>query len=530
MHCNQIKRSGVFSIKELLVVIMFFGLLFCSFDLRAQLISTSTPGSSGGNKELILLLNADTFTIDNDEAQLNRFVGNVRFQHKGSIMHCDEAIQHKLTNLIEAYGNVKLVQGDTITVTGDTLYYYGDTRLAIVTGRKVVLHDEKRTLTTKSIEYDMNNSIAKYPVPGETVDAESTLTSAEGVYNTRTKEYFYYRDVKLVNTKYTLTTDTLIYNSLTKWSFFRGNTEIVNKDGTVRGAKGRYHTETEESIFETRTTVRDSLYTLTGDSLQYDSKRKYGYAKGKVEMVSLKDSVVLTGNEGIYLGEEGVSKVYGRGLVSRYFPNGDTLFIRADTLYSIENKVDSTRKLIADSNVFVFREDFQAICDSLTFTTVDSVIRFFRDPVLWSDNSQLLADSITSYIINNKVNRVYLRSNAFVISEDTTLSQYNQVKGRTINAFFSPSSQLRQVDVNGNGQSAYYAVDDKQKLIGLNRVESGQMKLNFKDNKILRITYIGASDGKLIPPHEIKSEQKQLEGFRLRENEKPTKAITKWLE
>jgi lipopolysaccharide assembly outer membrane protein LptD (OstA) len=243
---------------------MFFGLLFCSFGAQAQLISTSKPGGTTGNRELIQLLNADSLIIINDDVvELNRFVGNVRFQHKGSVMHCDLAIQNQLTNLIEAFGNVKLVQGDTVTVTGDTLYYYGDTRLAIVTGKKAVLQDAKRTLTTQRIEYDMNNSIAKYPLPGKTVDAQSTLTSLEGYYNTSTKEYFYYRDVKLVNEKYTLTTDTLIYNSLSKWSFFRGNTTIVNKDGTVQGTRGRYHTETEESIFETRTTVKDSLYTLT---------------------------------------------------------------------------------------------------------------------------------------------------------------------------------------------------------------------------------------------------------------------------
>lgn len=521
---------SIYSVKEFVKNILFFGLLFCSISLQAQFNSTpKQPGS--GTRELIELLHADSVVIINDDLlEINRFAGNVRFQHKGSVMYCDLAIQNKLTNLIEAFGRVRLVQGDTVTVTGDTLYYYGDTRLAIVTGRKAVLQDQQRTLTTTRIEYDMNSNIARYPYSGVTVDSTSTLSSKEGYYNTRSKEYTYYNEVKLVNEKYTLTTDTLLYNSLTKWSYFRGKTEIINKDGTVAGTRGQYHTETEESVFETRTTVKDEQYTLTGDSLQYDSKKQYGYARGNVEIISLKDSVILNGNEGEYNGAEGISKIFGRGLVSKYFASGDTLFIRADTLYSVENKSDSTRKLIADSNVFLFRDDFQAICDSLTFNTEDSVIRFFRDPVLWSNNSQLKADTITTYLVNDKINRMLLRSNAFVISEDTALIQYNQVKGRTIMAFFTEKSEISQVDVNGNGESAYYATDDKLRLIGLNRVESGQMKLRFKDNRILMITYIGPADGKLIPPHEIKSENRQLEGFRLREDEKPTKAKTKWLE
>jgi len=531
MHCNQIKLMRVYTVKEFMKNILFFGLLFCSINLQAQLTSSPNQARAGGNRELIELLHADSVVIINDElVEVNRFAGNVKFQHKGSVMYCDLAVQNKLTNLIEAFGRVRLVQGDTVTVTGDTLNYFGDTRLAIVTGRKAVLEDQARTLTTTRIEYDMNSNIARYPYPGKTIDSTSTLSSREGYYNTRTKEYTYYHDVELVNEKYTLTTDTLLYNSLTKWSYFRGQTEIINKDGTVTGTRGRYHTETEESIFETRTTVKDEQYTLTGDSLQYDSKNQYGYAKGNVEIVSLKDSLILHGNEGIYRGSEGISKVFGRGLVSKYFASGDTLFIRADTLYSLENKSDSTRQLIADSNVFLFREDFQAICDSLTFNTGDSVIKFFRDPVLWSDNSQMIADTITSYLVNDKINRMLLRSNAFVISKDTALVQYNQVKGRTITAFFTESSQISLVDVNGNGESAYYATDDKMNMIGLNRVESGQMKLKFEDNRILRITYTGPADGKLIPPHEIRTENRQLEGFRLRESEKPTREKTKWLE
>jgi lipopolysaccharide export system protein LptA len=116
-------------------------------------------------------------------------------------------------------------------------FYFGNTRLAIVSGRKTVLKDSKRTLTTRKIEYDMANGIANYKVPGRTVDEENVLTSKEGFYNTRTKEFTYYKNVKLVNKKYTLTTDTLLYNSITKWSDFNGKTKIVNKDGTVLGTR-----------------------------------------------------------------------------------------------------------------------------------------------------------------------------------------------------------------------------------------------------------------------------------------------------
>ncbi|TDB68196.1 OstA-like protein [Arundinibacter roseus] len=484
--------------------------------------------AQSANEKVELLPGADSLTLLNENGmEIRRVINNVRFRHKGSILYCDLAVQNVASNMIEAYGNVKIVQGDTITVTGDTLFYYGNTRLAIMSGRKAVLTDKKRTLTSSRLEYDMANGLAYYRTPGRTVDAESVLTSKEGIYNTRTKIFDYYQNVKLVNEKYTLTTDTLVYNSLTKWSYFNGPTKIVNKDGTLLAKRGQYNTETGESSFSTRTTVQNEGYTLTGDTLFYDGQKKRGFARGNVEIFAVEDQTLLTGDEGVYRGEEGFSKVYGHALV-RSVVSLDTLYIRADTLYSIENKVDSTRKLIGDKNVYIFKSDFQGRCDSVYYNTADSTIQFFREPILWGESYQMEADSISAFLVNNKINRMLLKGNSFVISEDTLIKQYNQVKGRTIQAFLNDAGKLKQVLVDGNGESAYYAMDEEEKLIGLNRVESGKMNLLFKNSRVYRITFLGRPDGRLIPPQTIKPAERQLEGFNWRGADKPTLEQTTW--
>ena len=140
------------------------------------------------------------------------------------------------------------------------------------------------------------------------------------------------------------------------------------------------------------------------------------------------------------------------------------------------------------------------------------------------------ADSITAFLVSNEINRMLLKGKSFVITEDTLVKQFNQVKGRTINAYFQTGNKLKQVLVDGNGESAYYAVDDKQKNIGLNRVECGRMNLLFEDNRVQRIAFIGKPDGKLIPPSKIKPAERQLDGFNWRISEKPTKAKTTWQE
>ncbi|REA57689.1 hypothetical protein DSL64_23420 [Dyadobacter luteus] len=526
--CNPFKLLRVMFIKDNMYKLAFLVFLLSSLSAVAQRVSA--PAQSAPGEDLVEIIKSDELEIINENGVDSRRVINGIFKHKGAFLHSNLAIQNINTNVIEAYGNVKIVQGDTVTVTGDTLFYYGNTRMAIVSGRKTVLKDQKRTLTTRKIEYDMAAGIANYRQPGRTVDEENILTSQEGFYNTATKEFTYYKKVKLVNKKYTLTTDTLLYNSLTKWSDFFGKTKIVNKDGTVLGTKGRYNTETTQSSFSTRTTVDNETYTLTADSLAVDGKTNNGQGKGNVVIVAKKDNTVLNGDEGYYWKDAGFSKIFGHAYVRNVVSN-DTLFIRADTLYSYENQRDSTRKLVGNKNVFIYKSDFQGKCDSITYNTADSVIRFFQKPILWSnDYYQMEADTITAFLVNNEINRMLLRGKAFVITEDTLVKQYNQVKGRTINAYFEAKNALKQVLVDGNGESVYYAIDDKQKMIGLNRVICGKMNLQFEENQVRRIAFIGKPDGQLIPPTKIKPQERQLDGFNWRIGDKPTRGKTMWLE
>ncbi len=521
-HCNAFMLEGVMFIKYNVLRLTFFVILLTSFDVLAQ---TPTSGD-----DLVEIIKSDELELINENGIESRRVVNGVFKHKGAFLHSNLAVQNINTNVIEAFGNVRIIQGDTLTVTGDTLYYYGNTRIAIVSGKKTVLKDQKRTLTTRKIEYDMASGIANYRLPGRTVHEENVLTSAEGFYNTATKDFTYYKNVKLVNKKYTLTTDTLLYNSITKWSDFFGKTKIVNKDGTVIGNKGRYNTETSQSSFATRTTVDNETYTLTADSLAVDGKTNNGKGKGNVVIVAKKDNTILNGDEGYYWKQAGLSKIFGRAYV-RNVISQDTLYIRADTLYSIENQRDSTRKLIGNRNVLIYKSDFQGKCDSINYNTADSVIRFFKKPILWSDKSyQMEADTITAFMVNNAINRMLLKGKAFVITEDTLVKQYNQVKGRVINAYFQEKNALKQVLVDGNGESVYYAIDDKQKMIGLNRVICGKMNLQFEENKVRRIAFIGKPDGQLIPPKKIKPQERQLDGFNWRINDKPSKNKTMWLE
>ena len=564
--------------------------LLVSVDTLAQVgyPSSGRPSAGGGATDKVELLpGSDSLVNMNIPGQIVRKIyHNVRFRQKGVLMFCDLAVQNVTANVIEAYGNVKIIQGDTITVRGDTMFYYGNTRQANLRGH-VSMRDRKMTLTTTQLDYDMLSGIAHYPVPGRIVDKENVLTSREGYYDTRSKLFTFQQNVRLVNTKGTLVADALLYNSLTRLATFQGPTRITNKDGVLTAVAGEYNTTTGVSNFQRRATVETPKYRLTGDSLYYDNISELGVAKGNVIMVAKDRKAVITGDHVRYNGKSGISRVTGHA-VAKSLANettNDTLFLRADTLFSFDNKLTNTRRMLGQKNVFIYKSDLQSKCDSLIYDTADSTIYFFKKPIVWSQNKyQMEADSMRAVFKNNKINTLFLKSKSFVISVDT-LKNFNQIKGRTVTAYFvtkkvpvtapedtrpgsktavlAPTLQsvsaaatkvppkrvlakkgelasetapvqeqtvLDRVLVEGNGQSIYYAVDEKNKLIGLNHVESSRMNIEFIDNKVGRIRFYGHPDSQLVPPKELTPDAQQLDGFRWRETEKPTKGQVLWLE
>lgn len=536
----------------------------------AQVGRPAAPGTSSGAPEQVQILHADTLDVSQAPGSATRrLVGNVRLRHKGALMFCDLAIQNSSANVVEAYGNVRILQGDTITVKGDTMYYYGNTRSSTLLSR-VSLRDTKMTLTTSRLDYDMANGIAHYPNKGRIVDKDNVLTSEEGYYDTRIKQFTFIRNVKLVNPKTTLTADSLLYNSGTKLATFQGPTKIVNKDGTLIAREGTYNTVTRISNFRKRATAYTEKYTLTGDTLDFDNQTELGIARGNVVLVGKENNTIITGDQGRYNGKAGISRVTGNAVV-RSVVNKDTLYMRADTLFSYDtpsgSKEKKPRKLVGQKNVLVYKSDLQSRCDSLVYAVSDSTIYFYKKPIVWSDSYQMEADSLTAKLKNNRINTLLLRGRSFVISQDS-LQYFNQIKGRSITASFKnvrdtirpkpvatarvrpkagqkappkvvtqprPATAvaaplaiedktiLNRVVVEGNGQSIYYVVDDKNVFTGMNRVDCSKMTIDFKKGRVGTIRFYGSPDGALTPPKLLTEDKKKLDNFRWRIDEKPTK-------
>jgi hypothetical protein len=146
---------------------------------------------------------------------------------------------------------------------------------------------------------------------------------------------------------------------------------------------------------------------------------------------------------------------------------------------------------------------------------------------MWNQKSQISSDSMTFYIKNENLDRVYLKDNAFIITQDTILN-FNQMKGRKMMGYFL-DGQMNQMDIDGNGESLYFVLESDTIAQGANKTLSATIKLKFKDGAIQRVNYGVKPDGRFIPSQNLNDENSRLSGFQWRFEEKPDMlSIMRW--
>jgi lipopolysaccharide export system protein LptA len=452
----------------------------------------------------------------------DRLIGNVIFTQNKTTIYCDSAHFYKVQNSIEAYGHVKILEGDSVTITGARLEYDGNTKKAKLRNNVVFTKLATATLYTDNLDYARPTNQAYYFNGGKLVDSINVLTSTKGYYNVNSNLASFKKNVHVKNPDYTMLSDSLQYNSRTKMIYFKTKTTVINKDSSQFIYEGgEYNTQTKDSDIQQGVGESEN-YTIEGKKYDSDGIRKILKIRGDVVMTSKKENLKIYGQSADYYKELGITKVYNNAYVAKVTENSDTLFMAADTLISIDNKDPLKKRLLAYNHVKIFKSDLQGIADSLEYRASDSTIYFYKDPVLWAQGNQLTADSISMLLEHNTISKIYLVSKSFVISEDTLIN-FNQIKGRRMTASVV-ASKINKVYVEGNGETIYFALDDKDKsFMGMNKIICSSMTIRFKQGRVNNLSFYVKPDANFIPPVELKQEDKRLTGFDWREDEKPLK-------
>ncbi len=451
--------------------------------------------------------------------------GDVKFRHDDAILYCDSAYYNQKENTFKAFSNVKIVQGDTLTAYGDRLYYDGNSKLAQLQ-ENVRMVNKNTTLTTETLYYDRVANLAYYFTGGEIKDGKNTLTSIWGEYSPATKIALFKNKVKMTNPKGVLKADTLKYYTNTSIADIVGNSHVIYKNETeVYSEKGWYDTKKERMMLLKRSLIehKDGK-TLVGDTIFYDKKNRFGEAFSKVELNDKNQKTTLYGNYISYneLSETGLAT--DSALFVDWSEKEKKLYMSADTLYTLRDSLPTDSigfdMVKGYSNVRFYRQDLQGVCDTLSYTTRDSIIRMKSIPVVWSKNNQLKGKTINAFIKNKTIDRIEIKQSAIAIQKDT-LNYYNQLAGKEIIAYMD-SSKLKRVDINGNVETIYFPKDDKTKeIIGVNKTLSSFAKIYLKKQKIDKIVLTEATNAIMYPLLEMSESDLQLPYFHWFAKERP---------
>ena len=488
--------------------IFFFLYLFQAIQLSAQ------------KSEQIEILRAEALvSAVKDGLEAQKLVGDVQFRHQNALMYCDSAYMYRATNSIEAYGSVRINQGDTINLYGDYLHYDGNTQIATVTGEEVKLISNEFILTTDRLIYDRARNTASYFTGGVIVSkADSNrLSSKKGYFYSFEKRFDFKDSVVLTNPDFVMRSDTLKYFTNTEIVNFLGPTTITGDSNLIYCEVGWYKTIEDQSKYFDNAYMISKSRKLSGDTLYYDRNLGYGEAKNNIEIHDTVEQMKVSGQYGEMFEHKDSAVVTIEPLMIKEL-DGDTIYLHADTFKIFE--MDSSKYMLAYYDVRIFKKDLQAICDSVAYVLSDSTIQLMGEPILWSEENEMSADSVDLILKNKQLHSMHMRPNAFIVSQVDSI-RYNQIKGDKMIGFFR-DKEIRKIRVYGSGQTIYYGQDDDGKFIGVNWAESSDISITMEDQEIRSITFISEAEASMSPMGELDPRSElRFKGFQWRIEKRP---------
>ena len=274
--------------------------------------------------------------LEIDGMSYRKIVGPARFFHNNTYLLCDTALWNVDTRVIDAIGNVQIIQDQT-ELHSEKMKYYIDTDLAEFRGDVVQLQDKDRnTLRTKFLDYNTKDSVAVFFRGGSMRDKDGQIIESQtGTYDSKIKTFDFATDVNMFTDSIFIKTNTLKYQSETSLATFGTGTNAWKEDNMLSSEYGWYDRGRELFFFsrkvhlmsDTQEAWCDSLYfnrntsdiQMLGNVQLTDTTRNvYGLA-GRLDYVDSISTVTLTRDPAVVA----VTEEEGQK---------DTVYFGADTL------------------------------------------------------------------------------------------------------------------------------------------------------------------------------------------------------
>ncbi|TXG34516.1 OstA-like protein [Seonamhaeicola maritimus] len=501
----------------------------------------STPNLYSQEKKKIEIKYAGRLNVDEEKHPGARILTRddsqqVHITHESIEMWCDRAIHYGKENYIEAYGNVRMKQADTVNMTSKYVEYSGITQLALARG-EVILQDPKTTVSSDTLYFDRLRQEAFYKSGGTVVkDSTTTITSKIGRHYMQENKFKFVEDVVLVNDSTTIKSNFFDFYSDTGQAFLFGPSTITTPESTTYCEKGFYDSEIEVGYALKNARIDYDNRIIEGDSLYFDTTKDFASATNNIKVTDTINHSIIKGHYAeVFKGEEKDSVFITKRALAITVQENDSIYMHADKIM-VTGKPDN-RIIRAFYNAKIYKSDLSGKSDSIhsnqktgiteliNLNKLGSNDRFStaRKPILWNLENQMTGDTI--HLISNpdseKIDSLLVFENAFIISKDTiSKTGFNQIFGMRLKGLFNDENKLRQVDITQNAESIFYARNDQQELIGIDKAKSGSISILFAEEGIEEYTRLNQVDGSLSPESQYDERDKLLRGFDWREEER----------
>ncbi len=585
---------------------------------------------AGGADSLVRLVEAESaHLIEVNGVAMRKVIGPATFLHNNTYLKCDTALWNVNTNIIDAVGNVEIIQENT-SLTSDRIEYVANDNLAKFRGALVQLFDrEGNVLKTNYLDYNTEDSIATFFNGASLKSSDNkVIESINGMYYSKENLFTFMDQVQMFADSVFISTTELEYYTQTDVAVFKKMTTGWKDSSMLYANQGRYHRRAELFELDKDAYIMDPTHELWADRLLYyrntgdadlfnnvqildtvqssiamadkivyrpSSKRiemtdspvaaMYSVENGvadtlffaadsiifqvkrmcdvdSAQIVQAKERLQLSGTDPIAIhdkqrqeakkkhpqgdkalpgkdaGEGGLKR---NGLKEGALDTGakmgnldsgaeieDTALVEETTAMAVSADTSGSALLRDTSdvnfidafhNVKFYRSDVQGKCDSLVFTGIDSMARFYSNPVMWQDGkNQFSADSIQALIKGNSLNKINLITNAFIISQEDTV-HYNQIKSTEMAAYFK-DNELYRFDALGGVTALFYMMEDSVITL-MDREECRMMSVKLKNNEVQRVRSIEDLKQNVFPVYNLPDEEQKLKGFNWRGEERP---------
>jgi lipopolysaccharide export system protein LptA len=467
----------------------------------------------------IIVENSDFSDINQNEVpDALLLTGNVRVRHDGVVMTCNKAYYFQSENYIKAFGEVEMVQGDTLYMNSKYAEYNGNLKKAFASGN-VIMRSPESTMATDTIYFDRNTQEAYFNSNGTIVNKNNTLKSKAGRYYVKEKKYQFLSSVVLTNPEYTIKSNHLDYKTQQGDSYLKGPSTITGKDNFIYTENGHYNSKKNTGHFLRKSYIRYKDRLIEGDSLYYDRKKEFASGTNNVKITDSINKAIIRGHYGeVYKNKD--SLYITKHASVRYLIEKDSMFIHAKKII-VTGKIGE-RKVTGFNNVRFFKTDLSGKCDSIHSDQKVALTKLIGKPILWNFENQMTGD-VMHLVGNNKTEKLdslKILNNTFIISKDTIGTGYNQIKGLNLYGKFK-ENKLYEADVVKNTEVVYFMRNDKNELIGINKNVSSRINMTMDDkSKVETITFFDTVDGDIYPDKDLPENARKLRGFVWRGDER----------